>query len=669
MAGVSLRLGGNINIESAPQLALGQVGDPPSGLELGWPQGPERQLLGAERNGQHRTARRRPYDISRGSHLRGPTHSLSPPDNQPSTSNNSTIEYSTDLGPLSSSSRMWSSALVPSLKPLLIPHLPSPQPEAPGLDGLPFPRTTGNASSEQYPPMEVVVDRTLTGPYSSPEFDPVSTTPEQRGHAFTADVSEHPLGSNMAVINPPVLPWDPPQDVPRTSISGGTFITGNVNHIQRHGEKGLHILHQAAVGNAFYDSAERYPQPRCHPQTRTRILDDLWNWSSETGPRSTVLWLHGPAGSGKSAIAQSFCENLEAGDRLGASFFFKRGHTSRGSATKLFSTIAYQLALPKNLPDLHRVISQRVEDDPSILDRSLLLQLKELIIEPCRQIRPSRPPVIVIDGLDECEGQHIQQEILRSIGNSIGGEDLPLRFLIASRPEPNIRDIFVGPCLKCYHCPLNILSSFGDVYKYLRDQFTRIRAEHHDTMAAVPDPWPAEEIIQKLVDKSSGYFIYASTIVKFIDDKYFRPTERLDIIMGIAEPDFESPFSALDQLYIQILVNVPQTIQPRLLLILTVFATKWNLKVPRIEQLLGLKPGDVQLALRGVHSIVKIDEEFQHVTAHHASFLDFLDNPTRSGMFYVGGSQQRTDLACHILKAFSYKYDDPFINVTGPVVE
>lgn len=139
--------------------------------------------------------------------------------------------------------------------------------------------------------------------------------------------------------------------------------------------------------------------------------------------------------------------------------------------------------------------------------------------------------------------------------------------------------------------------------------------------------------------------------------------------MGIVEPDSNSPFSALDQLYTQILVNVSQSIWPQLLPILTVFAKTWNLKVPRIEQLLELKTGDVQLALCGVHSIVKIDEQLQHMTVYHASFLDFLDNPTRSGMFYVGGSQQRTDLACHILKAFSYKYDDPFINVTGPVAE
>jgi hypothetical protein len=348
-----------------------------------------------------------------------------------------------------------------------------------------------------------------------------------------------------------------------------------------------------------------------------------------------------------------------------ASFFFKRGHSSRGNATKLFFTIAYQLAVPKNLSDLHRVISRRVEDDPSILRRSLSLQLQRLIVEPCRQISPSHPAVIVIDGLDECDDQIIQQEILRSIGNAIRHEYLPLRFLVASRPEPHIRDIFAGPCLKRCHHPLNLEQSFEDIHKYLVDEFTRIHTEHHETMATVPHPWPAAQVIWRLVDKSSGYFIYASTVIKFIDDKNFRPTERLEIIMGVAEPDSESPFSSLDQLYTQILVNVPQTIRPQLLRILTIIVAKLDLKVPHIERLLELKPGDVQLALRGLHSIVRMNGP-RPITVYHASFLDFLDSPTRSGMFYVG-PQQRTDLACHILKAFSYNYDDPFVNSSGPV--
>jgi hypothetical protein len=170
------------------------------------------------------------------------------------------------------------------------------------------------------------------------------------------------------------------------------------------------------------------------------------------------------------------------------------------------------------------------------------------------------------------------------------------------------------------------------------DEFTRIHADHYETMAAVPRPWPAAEVISELVMKSSGYFFYASTVVKFVDDKDFRPTERLQIIMGISEPGSESPFSALDQMYIQILVNGPQIIRPRLLRILTVIAAKLDLSVPHIERLLELEPGDVQLMLRGLHSLIKVDGD--DVIVYHASFLDFLNDPTRSGMFYVGGSQR-----------------------------
>ncbi|KAJ7143668.1 hypothetical protein C8R46DRAFT_858348, partial [Mycena filopes] len=85
--------------------------------------------------------------------------------------------------------------------------------------------------------------------------------------------------------------------------------------------------------------------------------------------------------------------------------------------------------------------------------------------------------------------------------------------------------------------------------------FARIHQEHHETMATVPIPWPPPDVIAALVEKSSGYFIYASTVIRFIDNRNFRPTDRLKAITGMEEPapDFEAPFAALDQLYSQIL--------------------------------------------------------------------------------------------------------------------
>ncbi|KAJ7118242.1 hypothetical protein C8R44DRAFT_190297, partial [Mycena epipterygia] len=473
------------------------------------------------------------------------------------------------------------------------------------------------------------------------------------------------------------FPWHRPPEGPRTNIHGSTFISGNVNHVQRNGETGLQLLYRASATDALHNSVERYPQPKCHPETRTEILDNLWNWTRGIEPLGewiphgswssrdravrNILWLHGPAGAGKSAIAQSLCQKLEAESSVAASFFFKRGHASRGNANHLFSTIAYQLAVL--LPKLKDYISQIVEKDPAIVDKSLSLQLQKLIVEPWQQMIPSSCAVIIIDGLDECDGQNVQQEILRSICYAIHAMKLPVQFLIASRPEPHISEMFRAPPLDQLHHRVNIQQSFEDVRKYLWDEFARIHREHSTTMAQVCTPWPTEAAVEHLVWKSSGYFIYASTVIKFIDDKNFRPADRLDIIMGLAEPDLDSPLAALDQLYTQILSDIPRW--PRLLGILTVIVAKFYLTVHHIEQLLELKPGDVELALRGLHSLVKILDD-RHLTVHHASFLDFLNDPTRSGPFYIN-SQHRSDLARQILKAFSYKYEDPSLNQRGPV--
>jgi SpoVK/Ycf46/Vps4 family AAA+-type ATPase len=188
------------------------------------------------------------------------------------------------------------------------------------------------------------------------------------------------------------------------------------------------------------------------------MLNHLWNWTCGIEPpqkfedkahrasahienqNTRILWLYGPAGAGKSAIAQSLCQQLEAESRVAASFFFKRGHASRGNASRLFATIAYQLVVL--LPELNSIISHIVDNDPAVVHKSFSVQLEKLIIEPCRRANPTRPPVIIIDGLDECEGRDVQEEILRSFGNYNLKNPLPVYLLIASRPELHIREIF-----------------------------------------------------------------------------------------------------------------------------------------------------------------------------------------------------------------------------------
>lgn len=80
-------------------------------------------------------------------------------------------------------------------------------------------------------------------------------------------------------------------------------------------------------------------------------------------------------GVGKSAIAQTIAEQCKANGCLGASFFFSRLN-HRNDPLRVVPTLAYQFAI--QLPDYKRLVTQRLADDPSILEKTLRIQFRSL---------------------------------------------------------------------------------------------------------------------------------------------------------------------------------------------------------------------------------------------------------------------------------------------------
>ncbi|KAK6969025.1 NACHT domain-containing protein [Favolaschia claudopus] len=425
----------------------------------------------------------------------------------------------------------------------------------------------------------------------------------------------------------------------------------------------LRILYNASASDATHDASDSFTRAPCHPNTRVTILDHLTAWSKDTSDSAPqILWMHGPAGTGKSAIAQSFCEELQARTCLAGSFFFRRGHLSRKDATKLWPTIAYQLALIS--PSFKAALAMRLTSNPALVNKSLSAQLQRLIIDPYHDADTSDDCnlVIVIDGLDECEDEARQQEILCSLPEFLAS--LPrLRVFIASRPEAHIKKVFTRGVFSCAQ-HLNVQGSFEDVRVYLTDEFERIRATHAE-MASISGPWPGNKIIRHLIRESSGHFVYAATVIRFVEDSDFDPVERLAIVTRLQsqqeDSNYVSPFSALDELYLQILSMVPS--RPQLSRVLAVIAADYTtrLSITQIGQLLGLKPTEILLMIRRLHSLIEIKIEDrpdrpagqQYLSVYHASFLDFLSDPSRSRRFHFS-DEDRQNLATDTLEALSW---------------
>ncbi|KAK7037292.1 hypothetical protein VNI00_011283 [Paramarasmius palmivorus] len=374
---------------------------------------------------------------------------------------------------------------------------------------------------------------------------------------------------------------------------------------------------------------------------------------------SGIYWLYGPVGAGKSAIAQSLAEVGQEEGYLASSFFFSRQDPKRNTAHPLFLTIAYGLA--NSIPELRDLIEHAIRENPDLLQASLEEQFQRLIVEPCKSLSHlhDQPWLIIIDGLDECIGSQEQQRILLIIATALF-ERIRLCFLLCSRPEPSIRFALNADTFKPYLHRVALDDSLKpgrDIQIFLTDEFKRIRNGPLKDHIQFPDPWPESDVIRELAQKACGQFIYAKTVLKFVDNQFQNPCSQLQVILGRAshpDRDTVSPFGDLDVLYHQILTSNPQRAKVKDVVraVITTGAHEPSLATPRhIEALLVLQDGEVISTLCGMHSALDIGGPEERILTLHTSFIDFAHDQKRSDYFFVGDEHdQHHALACHFLR-------------------
>lgn len=425
------------------------------------------------------------------------------------------------------------------------------------------------------------------------------------------------------------------------------------------------LLAEKRMPGAEVDSSARDPPPRCHPDTRLSLRYRIREWFSNPQRHWKMLWIMGPAGVGKTAVAQTIAEEFKASGCLGAAFFFSRLN-DRNDPDLVIVTLAYQLAI--QLPDYKRALTLCLVDDSTILEKSRRSQFNQLIVEPFRTLVAQgspcvqQPLLILLDGLDECESKEAQCEFIELISEHARSANCPVLWMICSRFEWHFRCILSQPDFHI-HCKREELlvddtEAQRDVACHLQQAFYDIRLRYCDRLDA---NWPPEAHLRQIAAISLGLFALAETLVKFVGDKVRSdPSGQLDICMkflgGAGAPLVINPLHALDLLYRQILSEIPAETLPTTFRILgfLVLYSQVRLTTRNLANFLCLDRTSLYRSLQGLHSVLQIPHSTEahevSIRFYHASFGDFLRDSRRSGNFSINHGAVHHDVAIHSLR-------------------
>jgi len=382
-------------------------------------------------------------------------------------------------------------------------------------------------------------------------------------------------------------------------------------------------------------------------QTRVRILSDTATWIKDPDALQ-VCWITGMAGTGKTSISKTVCEQAseDAEIILGGSFFCSRstGLAAQRDVRCVIPTLAQLLAFES--AEFRQALADTMHS--GVQYKEVSAQVEQLLHAPLSRLKDSHIPILfVIDALDECGGESIDgmlddtkcHAIVTSMLEALVSltrckPKLPVKFLVTSRPETQIRDTSLSNDQLSQILRLHAVDAAevnADIDRYITETLNVKLSGKPKLMASITG-----HDVDDLVRLCDGLFIVASTalthifvkgaagaVAKFkkllnpsrtgLNDTAIAPLDRMyEMILNDAAKEGES--DATEEL------SVLQRLLASLL------SARMSLSVAALADLLDLEPYDVSESLSRLHAVVHVpeDDDMPGLRTVHASFGDYL---------------------------------------------
>ena len=358
-----------------------------------------------------------------------------------------------------------------------------------------------------------------------------------------------------------------------------------------------------------------------------------------------VYWLTGLAGLGKTTIAYTICKSLDEARIPFASFFCSLQLDSKNS--KLLVT-----TLCRDLAEISKSyaanLASVLETNSKAVHAGLRIQIDELMAKPWqasiaqRQDGDRPTPIVIVDALDESDrGTEFLEELLRFIQ---AGELAGIKFLVTSRPEPKIVDICKSfpPNAVCKLHEVDTANVQSDIEKYLREALPELKDE------------PGLVVLSQ---RAGGFFIYATTAVRFISPLHTSRSVvemrfHLQVILNSEHLAFDGAGGErllVDELYVRILAVAFQDAwvrTARLRILHTIVCVKSSIGVAVLGDLMNTDQDTLKRVVESLHAVLYISSKDGCIYWYHASFPDFVFSRTRARISVSPHTTHGFDVFC-----------------------
>ena len=361
---------------------------------------------------------------------------------------------------------------------------------------------------------------------------------------------------------------------------------------------------------------------RCMKGTRKSRLEEIVDWVANKSEgkgllQSNTYWIYGLPGIGKTSLAHSICASLHDQEQLAGAFFCRRDDPSLSELRNILPTLIYKLA--GIFPPFRSIVANCLRKDPNLTPESMKDSLFLDLLDKLPK-HPNNFLVFVIDAFDECGDDRSRPRLLKLLTDAAERASW-LKIAITSRPEADIQQFFDGLTQSSYvgYDLATDQEASGDLRTFAQHEFERVAKKW-----GFPTPWPEESLLNSVISRANGLFIFIKTLVLAIA----HCKDPIVILKANSEDSAGAGLKALYRLYSSILesrILHSNTDFQRMIGVLLTAAPYRALCEATIAELAGVSQGLVKVWIDELSSLLYRDERTNGgIRVRHLSISDFL---------------------------------------------